>query len=243
MIGWFLGLSLLVPAPAADPDQDVAAIVERAEAYFLDQKYAESSEMFSNAFEISGQPKYLYARAQAERLGGNCTLALQLYDRFLATQPAEPAAGQARVNRERCERVVPDVEEVPPPPPEAEPDPSSPPPRDERLMRAWYRDPWGGALVGSGVVLTAVGGGVLGLAISGDRDAPDASTEDAFIDDKDQARVQQRAGIAVVSIGAALVVAGAIRWAIVGTRARRSNTAWEARVDRYGAGAALRGRF
>jgi tetratricopeptide (TPR) repeat protein len=190
----------------------VEDIVARAESAYLAERWEEASTAFAEAYAIDPNPVYLYARAQAERLAGRCTTALDLYDRYLESRPPDEAAHEARINRARCEVAVP--KNGPP----GAPEPDTATAGDRTPERPWYRDPIGGALVGVGGLSTIVGGSVLGIAIAQDARAIDSSTEGEFVDAKDRARVRHRVGIALISVGAALLVAGAVRWTLVARR-------------------------
>lgn len=217
-----LSAALALAGPAGSRDGGSAAdAVARAEAAYLAQDWTAASKAFAEAYEIEPNPVYLYARAQAERLAGQCPVALQLYDSFLETDPPAEAAQEARINRARCEAAV----ETPPPPQAPGPDPDASDGTKNDGARPWYRDPAGGALVGVGAVTTAIGGGLLGIALANDGEATAAETEDGFIAAKDDAKARYSAGVALTSIGAALLVAGAIRWIVVakrGTRPKRT---------------------
>jgi tetratricopeptide (TPR) repeat protein len=195
--------------------------VERAEEAFAAGRWDEAADAFGDAFEADPNPKFVYAQAQAERLGGDCARAIELYDRFLALDPSAGPAEAARTNRERCRQ---EIERSRPPPPPAPPPPGPgdvEPIDDEPLQpaaRPWHRDPAGGALVGGGLVVTAIGAGLIGGAVVRDRSASDAPIEGDFEGDRDSALTMHRAGIALTAIGAALVVGGVIRWIVVSRR-------------------------
>jgi tetratricopeptide (TPR) repeat protein len=220
----------------AGPNKALDAAIERAEAHFLAEEYGAASEAFDEAYALEPDPRFLYARAQAERLDGDCAAAVELYQRFLDTDPPEPAATEAVVNRDRCKQSL--EAERPPAPP----DPTPPSDEDAAPSKPLQRDALGLALVGTGGVAVAVGAGVWGIAVANDREAPEARTENDFVETKRRARTRHRAGIAVTSIGAALLVAGAIRL-IVAAKRRPSNVAASIAFDRVGAGVSLSGRF
>jgi hypothetical protein len=94
-------------------------------------------------------------------------------------------------------------------------------------------------LVAVGGVGVVIGGSVLGIALSRDKKAKDAANEGGFVDRKDSARVQHRVGIAVLSIGGALLVAGVVRWAVVASKGQRTPPS-NARVG-FGVSPARRG--
>ena len=207
---------LLIAAPAAP--------VERAEEAFQAGRYHEAADAFGEAFAADPDPKFVYAQAQAERLGGDCARAIELYDRFLALDPEPGPAEDARTNRERCRQ---DLERTSPPP---APEPPQPRPKvvatvDDQAPptpRPWHRDPLGGALVGSGLFVSALGTGLLVGGVTLDRSAPDAAVEGDFERDRGRAFAMHRAGIALTAIGAAIVVGGVVRWVVVAHRSRRA---------------------
>lgn len=229
---------LLATALLQEPTSAEEDAVARAEAAFAQERYAEAADAFGEAYTAHPLPRYLWAQAQAERLAGDCAAAIEVYDAFLATEPAEKDAADARDARKACERELerrepadtetkhaatttsPTEGSASTPAGEPEPLPS------ERPPLRWYRDPWGGALVGSGVFVGGIGIGLLVSAVRLDRDAGDASTEGAYEASREDAVLRQRVGIATVAVGSGLVVAGVVRWAIVGARGRRSRTAF-----------------
>ena len=214
---WMLASTLLGPSHSS---KSASAAVQRAEAHFLAEEYDRASEAFAEAYAFDPDHKCLYAPAQAERLPGDCATAVDLYARFLETDPPEPAATEASLNRHRCQEVLDARRPPPSAPPVSPPPPDRPPNASEPL-----RDPWGFALLGSGGVAVAVGAGLWGIAIANDREAPQSRTEADFLDHKDKARSRHRAGIAVTSIGGALIVAGIVRLAVLAKRRGRDSTA------------------
>src|SRR5688572_3171688 len=121
-----------------------ATAVQRAEEAFQAGRYADAAEAFGEAYAEEPDPKFVYAQAQAERLGGDCAHAIEHYDRFLALDPEAGAAEDARTNRERCRQ---ELERRRPPPPPDPPPPRVVEPVDESApTRPWHRDPLGGAL-------------------------------------------------------------------------------------------------
>lgn len=225
-----LATALLQPADAE------ADAVARAEAAFAEERYAAAADAFGEAYAARPLPRYLWAGAQAERLANDCAAAIELYDAFLATGPAPKDAGDARDAKQACtaklEREAPQPSTRAPEPSTTDGNPPAPDPdvatarARERPPLKWYRDPWGGALVGSGVFVGGIGVGLLVSAVRLDRDAADASTEGAYEASREDAVLRQRVGIATVSVGSALMVAGIVRWAIVGTRGRRHRAAF-----------------
>lgn len=221
----------VAPSP---PGEDVRAVVDRAEDAFARGDYDAASEHFARAFELEDDRHYLYAWAQAERLGGDCEAAVELYRQFLTLEPPQTEADLARENLERCgadpeptpavtEPVSPEPTELTEPKDEPAPAvqirPAEPEPRD-RDSRDWLRDPVGGVLSGVGIAAMAAGAGVLGHGFVLDGDAPSAPTEDEFVDRKDRARTQVIAGAATLGVGSALLLGGIVRYVVVRRRSR-----------------------
>ena len=229
-----LATALSQPASA---EEDAVA---RAEAAFAEERFAEAADGFAEAYAANPLPRYLWAGAQAERLANDCAAAIELYDAFLATEPAEKDARDARDAKQACadklaRAATPSGQNAATGTTGAEPAPATAPtspPEDaaasrrKRAPQTWYRDPWGGALVGSGVFVGGIGVGLLVSAVRLDREAGDASTEGAYEASREDAVLRQRVGIATVSVGSALVLAGIVRWVLVGTRGRRGRAAF-----------------
>lgn len=232
-------LALLVLAPSR---VEIREMVERAEAAYGQGQWDAASRGFADAFAVDPDPKYLFARAQAERFAGRCNVAIKLWDQYLGLESAPQAVAEARHNRAYCEPASTPNGETP------TTSDTGPRPTDDgarrpaRPTRAWYRDPAGGVLVATGGVSTVIGASVLGLALSRDRKAAGSDTEGSYVAEKDAVRAPHRAGIAVLSVGGALLVAGVVRWAVVASRSRRGARAqaqptWWARSHRVRWGA------
>lgn len=228
MIAHLLLVATLSPAPV---QRSVEQIADDAEAAFEAKRYAEAAAGFAEAFARQPHPGYLYAQAQAERFGGNCRDAIEHYREFIALSPGEGPTRNAERNIGECEKTLaletkPDPEPPSPavaPEPELEPPPdrvdTPPPPKP----RPWYRDPWGGTLVGLGVVGLAVGGGLYGQAVADEKAAANADDVDAYGHRIERASTLSRAGIAMFAVGGALTVAGIIRWSVLAARGRETH--------------------
>jgi hypothetical protein len=218
MIAIVLALAL-APEPT-----EVDLVVERAAAAFDREDWNGASRALADAYLIDPRPVFLYGRAQAERLAGRCNVALPLYDRFLAVERADTEAAElARVNRNNCAAVVAKQTPSEPPPPSTRRGTGANRPRDTAAKAPWYRDPAGGVLVALGGVSTVIGGSVLGIALSRDKQASNAANEGGFVDRKQDARTQHHVGIAVLSVGGAMLIAGVVRWAVVASKAERGS--------------------
>lgn len=220
-----LACTLVLPhAALAAPSPD--DLVRSGEQAYQDGRYREAADAFARAYELEPDPAYLYAQAQALRLAGDCRTATTLYSKFLETDPPEQAERTARDNMAACAEQLaaqPDEPE-PAPEPAPKPQPETAPPVDrepEPAPRAWYRDPWGGVLVGVGLAGLAVGGGLYGQAVTEERAADQAEAEPEYGERIERASTLSRAGIGVLAVGSAVLVAGVIRWAVLAAKQRK----------------------
>src|SRR3954470_11288810 len=99
---------------------------------FNNKDYRTAVAEFEIAYRLDPEVPLLFTWAQAERLGGNCKRALELYQKYLYS---EINAEQAAFTRERIQecggvaKLQPVVVAPPPPPPHA-----------ERARYVWYKD-------------------------------------------------------------------------------------------------------
>ncbi|MBI5477596.1 MAG: hypothetical protein HY906_02000, partial [Deltaproteobacteria bacterium] len=78
----------------------------------------------------------------------------------------------------------------------------------------WYTDVLGDSLTGGGLAVAIVGAAVWGVGRDSARKANSASTYDAWVSHSDGAVAMQRAGVALLSVGGALIVAGVVRYVL-----------------------------
>lgn len=222
-------LLVLAAAPAKPARSDAA---QRAEAAFAAGDYDTAAEAAADAYVAESDPIYLYVRAQAERFGGRCELAITHYQQFIEADPQRPAADAARDNIAECEAVLAKAEPAPEPVAPLEPaDPAAPvettagvsSTHADRRGAHWARDPLGGALVGAGVVVLGIGGGLSGKAHADERAAMKATDVVTYGEQIDRAYTQSRVGLSMMIAGGALVVGGVVRWAVLGSRSKRGN--------------------
>jgi len=242
-----LALALLgvLAGPPADSE------FEAGTAAYAEKRYAEAAEHFERAHRARPDPVLLFVWAQAERLAGRCDAAVPLYREYLSLDPPDADVEVTRAAIEECGEDPDLVPEPPDPassgddPDETEPldalEPDSPDP-DEGLpetspddrVRPVGRDPWGHVLTWSGVVIAGVGAGLLGEAhrrrASGEQAADEQAYRDAFVG----APALSRAGIGLLAGGGALVVAGVVRFAVLGASQRRRSTRASFLVPRVG---------
>jgi hypothetical protein len=159
-------------------------------------------------------------QAELVRRQGRCEEALELYKRFLSENPPAEDISAAERSMEECRA---EVEPAPAPPPAAvAPETDPPPPRAAPpAPRRWYADPLGNGLFWPGLAVAAAGSGLLGAAHRNRAAAEDADSEPAYLDTLGAAPEMSAAGIALLSVGGALMLAGVIRYAVVARRAKR----------------------
>jgi hypothetical protein len=212
-------------APSTDDADYVRDVVGRAAAHVEAGRYDEALAVLDQAEHERSLPVFVYVRATIEERRGDCERAVALYREFLELEVAAEDAEDARQGVTRCggepepEPVSPPDPVLPDPAPVDEPvsepaSPAAPPPR------RWYADPTGDVLVAAGVVGLGVGFGLFGQSRADARAAADAGSLQTFDDRSHRAVTLDRAGLATIAVGSALVLGGAIRWAVVGTRDR-----------------------
>lgn len=92
------------PAPAVNPD--AKAHLDRGLRYYNTADYGRAADEFKAAYDIDPQPSYLYALAQAYRLGQDCPKAILVYKAFLRTGPPAEQATTAERNIKDCETAL-----------------------------------------------------------------------------------------------------------------------------------------
>lgn len=238
MLAGSLAASLPVRAAPAEggilQNPDAIEHFDRATAAFNRDDYEAAASELKAAYAIEPNPLVLYAWAQALRLSGDCDKAVPMYRRFLTMNPTDEERSLAETNLLDC--GVP-IEEPTPPPPDTTGDPTDPgetgttpptPQPDE--PKPWYKDWLAPTLAGVG--LGAVGGGAALVALGRGQndDSGGAINEDASNAEHDEARRKNAAGWVLVGVGGALVVGGAIRYALLATSGKRSKKPKKAAV-------------
>jgi tetratricopeptide (TPR) repeat protein len=199
-----LALALaLAPAPAAPSPAEQAK--ERALDAWEAGRYDEARAEIARAYELEPLRRYLYARGRIEQADGQCEVANEFYRRYLAENPPEVDAKAAERGIAECDRQLADAGSTPAAPP-----------------RPWQRDPLAIGLVASGAAVLVVGLGLFGRAFAEHRAAQRTDDHDEFDRRVGKARVLSPIGIVGISLGAALVVGGAVRWAVMRRRGHAS---------------------
>lgn len=237
--------SIAVAAPAHDEAAYVRDVVGRAATHVEAGRYEQALAVLDDAERERPLPVFVYVRATVEERRGNCERASALYREFLQHDVPEADAEDAREGQARCHEARglpaegPTVPESPAGDDAGEPvdrergaevvperrsnevDRGTDDDREPPRPRRWYADPLGGALMAGGVVGLGVGVGLYVQSRSDARAADDASSLQIFDDRAQRAVRLDRAGIATMAVGGALLVGGAVRYALVGARARR----------------------
>jgi hypothetical protein len=145
--------------------------------------------------------------------------AVELFDRFLLSDPPEEQAAAAKARRAECTDEPPPepkraAERSPPPPRviEPEPEPEPPPPTRDRPRAT------GPALVGVGSGVAIIGAALVGASFGTAARAPDAMTQDEY-----RARARRvvplaAAGWTSLAVGIAVAIAGGIAWGVAKRR-------------------------
>ena len=216
-----LALALAIaPVPTEVPEspEDPAA---RAARHFDAGEFVEAADAFEEAFATTGDPAFVFGRAQALRRAGNCAAAIDELERFIALAPPAPDVEEANRVIDSCKRVLGIDDETPPPVVEPAPAPIvdvAPPPVQPK---PWHRDAAGAALLGSGLAIAAIGGGLLGGSYVRARDRGVESETD-WESRGDSVRTLSISGIVLLALGGALTIAGAARWGAVARRDRNA---------------------
>ena len=255
----------VLAAPAAKPTQPEAQqLLQEGVAAYEAGEYGEAIEKLQEGYEIEPALAFLYTWAQAERQRGDCKAAIKLYQQIVDSEH-ETLTRYANAGIVECARVLAEEDEEPdePVPSTLEDEPAEvedePLPIEEgesepapatRKDRSWYQDPLAASLVAVGVVGVGVGTGLLVKAeIDAKRNEnqePDPGDDTLdygeFSARADRIETFRIAGGVVAGVGGALLIGGAVRWAVLGVREKR-NTNVAVTWGRDFTGLTLSGRF
>ena len=189
-------------------------LYDRALKKFETHDYAAAIGDLEEGFALDPRREFLFAEAQAKRLGGDCRGAVVLYQRFLTTRPPPLQIDATQIALARCaQELARKPEVVIMTPPSAPPPPKPAPPR-------WTHDPWGLTLTGAGVVALGVGIGYLVAGESARGDAENVRTYSAYLGHWSTAGARLDVAIGALAIGAALTATGVTRFLLVRRHAR-----------------------
>ena len=224
--------ALLLPPTPIRACTAPSASTEAAELTHA-RRYTEAAEAYGRAFEETGESVHLYSQAMSLRRAGSCREAVGVFETFIEQAPPEPDVEAARTQIAECEALLARSERAPQPQPQleppapaiVEPPASSEGPQRRRSTRdPRGHDPWGGALVAMGGIVAVTGGGLLIASVSSS--APDGETERAHERRETSVRNTSIAGFALVGVGFAILIGGAVRYAIVARRGETRGLSW-----------------
>jgi hypothetical protein len=90
----------------SNDETDARATYESGLAHFRRGEYVDAMRELERAYQSYPAPVLLYDIAQAARLQGECSKALELYARFLAAKPSEPLLSRAAAQLAEMQQCV-----------------------------------------------------------------------------------------------------------------------------------------
>lgn len=177
-------------------DEEVAALTQKGiEAYNSQEDYASAARLFKQVFEARPTRNNLWLYAQSVRMGGNCSAAVPLYERYIEGMEDGKSKADVQGIIDDCREVV-DIsggtvqgEENDPKPADPESAEGTEPPDtlpntldSVEPIKPWYQDPLAPTLLGLGVAATAAGATLLGIAADRERGLAESSTYNEFVD-------------------------------------------------------------
>ena len=217
-------LSLLALPAAADKaaSKEAGGHYDKGLSLYEAKDFEKAIAELKTAYQLDPKPEYLFAWAQAERLSGDCEQAIALYKQLLADKKTgRELAERVRELEKKCEETLaanaPIVEPPSPRPTDGGGDQAidgSDEPKGP--ARVWWKDPLGGALVGTGLLATGLGVTFWVLSRSSLDDARAAQANhtsyDLYSDSIEKAKSQRTIAIVGLTAGGALIAGGAVRY-------------------------------
>lgn len=241
--------SALAPVETLDPE--AKEHFDTGITSYKAKEYAAAIRELRTAYALDPQPVILFAWAQAERLYGRCSRAEKLYKRFLKTRPSGQQTEAARQGIDRC-KDQPDTtsddpdnvdsqETAPAPVAETVQEAPTPAPAPAPAKPRRRIDGAGLGILSAGVVLGAVGTGLLAGGQSKARAAADgAGSYDEYADETSQVRKLRISGGVLAGVGGALILAGVVKLIVHARQPRHDVSFWTAPA---GGGLVVRLRF
>ena len=202
-------------APVADARPTPAADEPNASQLFQQGRYPEAAAAFEREYAANPDPALLFGRAVALQRSGDCFAAIEAFERFIAAGPPEPDVEEGNRQIEQCRRII-EANAARSEPTKAEPAIAPPPPApdDEGEPERWHRDRLGATLVGVGAPLVVTGAALYGAAFGvAGRDQPGQQSDHEAR--RGATTAMAVAGLSVLGVGSAMVIAGAVRWGLV----------------------------
>jgi tetratricopeptide (TPR) repeat protein len=214
VLSLLLSLRLAAPGPEVSDRDTVQSLATRADEAFRrgDIKAAREALLEAIALEPDNM-KLVFGLAQAERFLGNCERAVELFDRFLRSDPEEAQKNAAIEKRAECTDAPPPAPDpvAEPPPPIVEPVPVPVPAPAEPAPRRAVAGP---VLVGIGAAAAIVGAALVTTAFVRATRAPDADTLEEYERLEGTVRPLAIGGWATLGTGLALAVTGGVVWGV-----------------------------
>jgi tetratricopeptide (TPR) repeat protein len=254
-----LGLALSIAAPSsafAEPipieDPEAKALFEEGVTLYEDGDLEAALVKLDASLAIQRSTEALFTKGQSLNRLGRCREAVPVYKEVL-TQVAPGSEAEAAVKNVLvvCAEKMAEEDDAPPVAPVIEADSEADgaltgggdevdePPK--KPGKRWYKDPYAPVLIGVGAIGIGVGGYYLGQAA--DENARQPEQYDEFAAKGDRVRRLQIQGGVILGVGGALLLTGAIRYAVLAARDRRSRTAVAPSFGPRWAGISVAGRF
>lgn len=243
-----------VAAPEGFQNDEAWELYSEGVTMFDNGDFEGALEKVEASLAIESTAKSLYAKAQSLNKLDRCREAVPIYNEVLAMLPdksaARPAVKDALVTC--AEKMAEEDEAVATPVVALDGDSGEasdlgdasgpvdePPPKSSG--KKWYADPYAPVLIGVGAIGVGIGGYYLGQASEENSKQPEQYDE--FAAKGERVRQLQVQGGVILGVGGALILTGAIRYAVLGVRGRRSKTAFTPVVGPRFTGASFSGRF
>ena len=220
-IALWLGLVLAPRLAAADRSPSAAQLRKDGVALYQSKQYRPAAIKFAAAYELEPDRDTLFAWAQAERLGGNCARAVELYEKFLDMSPSTRQRDAANTLLDMCRAELTAARNAEQrdasgrKPPEDEDDDDGGEPVGQPLIerapaepRSWTGDWLGHSVTGAGAIGLGVGAGFLVSAYSKQDAADDADSYEVYAATIEDARLHRTIGAVSGSVGVVLVGLG-----------------------------------
>jgi tetratricopeptide (TPR) repeat protein len=189
------GLVIAITVTAARADEVDPQVMVRIRELYEKKDYAGVKRELLAAYEATQHPSLLFALGQVELNLENYAAAIDYYEKFIATGPAEEqiALAQQAIGAARIRIVTPKPEPVQPPPPR---------------RREWFVSDT--IVVAAGGTLALAGAGLFyyGQRLGNDREG----TLGDYADRVDRARTLQWTATGMAAVGVLAVGVTIVRW-------------------------------
>jgi tetratricopeptide (TPR) repeat protein len=239
-LGIFIVISVIGTSPVYADTGIARKAYEKGMVSYNLQRYDDALVLFQRSYEEKQDPIFLFNIGQCQRQLGQYAAAARSYRTYVSQLPDAPNRDQAMRLAEKMDEADREAKAKTPPTgvmslqaaSAAAPDPAAAAPQAVDRPARWYRSPLGWSLLGGGLVVAAVGGGLLSHGVDLDHQIASASSRAQAQDlanDRDRFRP---AGIALLVVGSAAAVSGVI---VFGVAAKRSRPQLRASADVGGA--------